>query len=129
MPRHVTYSKTKVEIRFTVTAKLISAFGFATRILLFQFLNPCTARFVSNLFRKHIVGFPMMWHIYCSAELHIIAYEPPRGKKQQSAYAKTKTQISFAVTAKLISAFVFATRIVQFLFYLTSKFQASSFLL
>ena len=34
--------------------------------------------------------------------------------------------ISFAVTAKLISAFVFATRIVQFLFYLNLKFQASS---
>ena len=45
---------------------------------------------------------------------------------QQSAYAKTKTQISFAVAAKLISAFVFATRIVQFLFYLNPKFQASS---
>ena len=45
---------------------------------------------------------------------------------QQSAYAKTKAQISFAVTAKLISAFVFATRIVQFLPYLTPKFQASS---
>ena len=30
------------------------------------------------------------------------------------------------VTAKLISAFVFATRIVQFLFYLNLKFQASS---
>ena len=45
------------------------------------------------------------------------------------AYAKTKAQISFAVTAKLISAFVFATRIVQFLFYLNPKFQAiSSFL-
>ena len=29
------------------------------------------------------------------------------------AYAKTKTQISFAVTAKLISAFVSATWIVQ----------------
>ena len=29
------------------------------------------------------------------------------------AYAKTKTQISFAVTAKLISVFVFATRIIQ----------------
>ena len=43
-----------------------------------------------------------------------------------SAYAKSKTQISFAVTAKLISAFVFATRIVQFLFYLNPKFQASS---
>ena len=34
------------------------------------------------------------------------------------AYAKTKAQISFAVTAKLISAFVFATGIVQFLFFL-----------
>ena len=30
------------------------------------------------------------------------------------------------VTAKLISAFVFATRIVQFLFYLNPKFQDSS---
>ena len=34
-----------------------------------------------------------------------------------------------AVTAKLISAFVFATWIVQFLFYLNPKFQASSHLL
>ena len=41
---------------------------------------------------------------------------------------KTKTQISFAVTANLISAFVFATRIVQSLFYLNLKFQASSHL-
>ena len=31
-----------------------------------------------------------------------------------------------AVTAKLISAFVFATRTVQFLLYLTPKFQAAS---
>ena len=31
--------------------------------------------------------------------------------------------------AKLISAFVFATRIVQFLFYLNPKFQASSYFL
>ena len=44
-------------------------------------------------------------------------------------YAKTKTQISFAVTAKLISVFVFATRIVQSLFFLNPKFQASSHLL
>ena len=29
------------------------------------------------------------------------------------AYAKTRKQISFAVTAKLISAFVFATRIAR----------------
>ena len=45
------------------------------------------------------------------------------------AYAKTKAQISFAVTAKLISAFSFATRIVLFLFFLDPKFQASSMLL
>ena len=47
----------------------------------------------------------------------------------KAAYAKTKTQISFAVTAKLISAFVFATRIVQFFSFLNPKFQASSLLL
>ena len=45
------------------------------------------------------------------------------------AYAKTKTQISLAVTAKLISAFVFATLIEQSLFFLNPKFQASSHLL
>ena len=46
---------------------------------------------------------------------------------------KQNTQISFAVTftvtAKLISAFVFAIRIVQSLYYLNPKFQASSHLL
>ena len=48
---------------------------------------------------------------------------------RDSHYAKTKTQISFAVTAKLFSDFVFAVRIVQFLFHLNKKFQASSHLL
>ena len=42
------------------------------------------------------------------------------------AYAKTKTQISSAVAAQLISIFVFAIRIVQSLFYLNPKFQVSS---
>ena len=42
---------------------------------------------------------------------------------------ETKAQISFAVTAKLISAFVFATRIVQFLYFLNPKFPVSSHLL
>ena len=41
--------------------------------------------------------------------------------KPDFAYAKTKTQISFVVTAKLISAFVFATRIVQSLYFLYTK--------
>ena len=45
------------------------------------------------------------------------------------AYAKTKTQISFAVTAKLISAFVSATQIEQSIYFLNPKFQASSDLL
>ena len=49
-------------------------------------------------------------------------------RKPTFTYAKTKTQISFAVTAKLISAFVFATRIVQSLYLLNTKFQASSYL-
>ena len=35
--------------------------------------------------------------------------EPRHEKTGFFAYAKTKTQISFAVTAKLIGAFVFAT--------------------
>ena len=42
---------------------------------------------------------------------------------------KNKDADSFAVTAKLISAFVFATQIVQFLFFLNPNFQASSSLL
>ena len=54
-------------------------------------------------------------------------YEP-RYETRLFAYAKTKTQISFAVTAKLISAFVFATRIVQSLYFLNPEFQASSHL-
>ena len=38
---------------------------------------------------------------------------------------KTKAQTSFAVTVKLISAFVLATRIVQSFFSINSKFQDS----
>ena len=55
-------------------------------------------------------------------------------ENQQSAYAKTKAQISFTitmftVTVKLISAFVFATLIVQFLYFQNLKFPVSSHLL
>ena len=50
-------------------------------------------------------------------------------RKPTSAYAKTKAQISFAVTAKLISTFVFATQTVQFPYFLKPKFPASSDLL
>ena len=50
-------------------------------------------------------------------------------ENQQFAYTKTKTQISCAVTAQLISAFVFVTGIIQSLFFQNLKFQASSMLL
>ena len=47
---------------------------------------------------------------------------------ENKRFAKWKTQISFAVTLRLISAFVFATWVVQYLFFLNTKFQASSHL-
>ena len=50
-------------------------------------------------------------------------------RNQIFAYAKTKAQISCAVTAQLISAFVFATLIVLFLYFLSPNFSASSHLL
>ena len=56
-------------------------------------------------------------------------YKSRPWENQQSAYAKTKAQISFAVTAKLISTFVFATQIVQFLYFLKTKFPVTSHLL
>ena len=57
------------------------------------------------------------------------SFDPRREKNLLFAYVKTKKQISFAVTAKLISTFVFATRIVQSLYFLNPKFQGSSHLL
>ena len=60
--------------------------------------------------------------IFTAIELRIWAVS---WENQLSAYAKTKTQISFEVSAKLISAFVFATWIVQYLYFLNPKFQAS----
>ena len=50
-------------------------------------------------------------------------------RKPDLIFAKTKRQISFAVTAKLIGASVFAIRKVQSLYFLNTKIQASSYLL
>ena len=57
----------------------------------------------------------------CSKDLSNLSHVV---KKRLFAYAKTKTQ-----TAKLISAFVFATQSVQSLYFLYRKFQASCHLL
>ena len=45
------------------------------------------------------------------------------------AYAKTRPQINYAVTAQLISAFVFTIWIVQSLYFLNPKFLAPNHLL
>ena len=52
-------------------------------------------------------------------------------RKTDFGFGKTKAkgQISCSVIAQLISAFVFATRIVQSLFFFSPKFQDSSLLL
>ena len=61
--------------------------------------------------------------------LILIIIEPRHDKTNVLLHTKTKTQISFAVTANLISAIVFATLIVQSLYFLNPKFQASSHLM
>ena len=50
-------------------------------------------------------------------------------RKPDFCLCKNKGEISFTLTAKLINAFVFATRIVQFLYFLNPEFPASSHLL
>ena len=65
--------------------------------------------------------------------IHSRSSEEIRTSKQWEnlifAYAKTKVHIGYAVTAQLISAIVFATRIVQSLFFLNPKFKVSSLFL
>ena len=50
-----------------------------------------------------------IWKEHLGEAEEMLPYEPRHEKTVFFAYAKTKTQISFAVTGKLISAFVFAT--------------------
>ena len=66
---------------------------------------------------------------YLPENLGTSPYEPHHEKTGFFAYAKTKAQISCALIAQLISVFVFATWIVQSLYFLNPKFQASSHLL
>ena len=64
---------------------------------------------------------------HCSEELRSIISAFTQ-ENQQFAYAKAKANIS-CVTAQLISAYVFAIRIVLFLFCVYPMFQASNFML
>ena len=58
----------------------------------------------------------------------MIIIEPPH-EITNNLQMRNQKQISFAVTAKLINAFVFTTEIVQFLYFLNPKFPASNHLL
>ena len=95
----------------------------------------------SLIFQKR---FPDAVVIYSLHIVHLVAYSNKKAKIKNDHQnylslvmrkpelcmnAKTKAQISFAVTAQLISAFLFATQIVQFPNSLKLKFQASSYLL
>ena len=61
-------------------------------------------------------------------KMYLVSYEMSCVLKSSVLcnYAKTKAQISCTVTTQLISAFVFATWIVQSLYFLNPKFQTSS---
>ena len=64
---HFAYGKTKAQISCAVTAKLISAFVFATQIVQFLYISSlcdCTARFMLDLVRTQIVGFLMQGLVY-----------------------------------------------------------------
>ena len=85
---------------------------------------------VTHLIDIHILYYGNMiyWsHIFLSFLLlsGTVVIRALSWENRLFAYAKTKKQISFAVTVKLIRAFVFATWIVQYLFFINSKFQAS----
>ena len=89
---------------------------------------------MAAVLRNYTFSISSAFTFYCSVKLYFrntienkhLLFEPRREKTGILHNAKTKTQISFAVTTKLISAFVFATRIVQSLYYLNPKFQSTS---
>ena len=134
-----------MQISFAVTAKLISAFVFATRIVQFLFyLNPKFQAYSSflRLYRLVCVG-PVRKPRWFSHEVAQILHKTKAQHKLSctatedsykleisdlrrrgivlSEVAKTKTPISFAVTAKLIRVFVFAYKLVRLVVCVTSN--------
>ena len=105
------------------TAEQINAFVFATTIVQFlfsflirnfkilDFFCSCTGRFVSDL-----VGNPKAVFLVI---LRTKTYEPPHGITNNLHRQKQRH----------MSAFVFASRIVQFLYFLNPKFPTSNHLL
>ena len=79
-------------------------------------MAPISCLITSN---REDIGY-FIYHVSRHMRKPTICIGENKGADQLRSY------ISFAVTAKLISAFAFATWIVQFLVYLNPKFQASS---
>ena len=78
---------------------------------------------VQHAGRKLVISDSWSWVILSTTNVNVI------WRGFFFAYAKTKVQISCAVTVQLISTFVFATWIVQFPYFLNPNFLASSYLL
>ena len=74
---------------------------------------------------RHIIQVPQPYPNHNGGEVNSTLHRQGHEKQDSFAHVKTKSQISCAVNAQLISAFVFATWIVQ----LNAKLQASSLLL
>ena len=85
----------------------------------------CTLSTITIRKKGELIICALCWRYSMVENLHHLSLL----MRKQSAYAKTEAHISFAVTVKLISAFVFAARIVQFIYFLNPKFLASSHLL
>ena len=89
-------------------------------------ISPERATLLSKAFGKSLYLYYLVNSKSFSFLFKFKLFEPRHEKTSFLAYAKTKAQISCAVTTKLISAFVFATQIVQYPFFLNPKVQASS---
>ena len=100
--------KTKALISCAVTAQLICAFVFA-------YAKSCFSHEAAHFIEKSVWQLSLIWATSWG--------------NLPFAYPKTKAQISCVVTVKLIGAFVLATKIVQSVFLLNPKFQASNHLL
>ena len=85
-----------------------------------MFLN-CLAPCENKLFTDDLT----FYKLFCRDKNKNEFKNEPHHESLLFAYAKTKGK----VTPQLISAFVFATYIVQSLFFLNTKFQANSHLL
>ena len=132
-------------VRFHTNVCIHASFSYTNNVCIYgSKTNRFLVTYTSSVHYNYLTSHPSicMLNGICSYELiqrtlHFMHIQIPASfyiwasswENRFVAYAKTKTQISFAVTAKLISAFVFAIRIVQSVYYQNPKFQASFHLL